>query len=309
MDEPTAKTPDEPPSPLGEPGATLRVLQPAVGVLAFYDGRIPGRRLFSSEPNWIDDGAFELGIASYAIVDGEEALVYDTHISLAHARTIRCRLEAMGVRRMRVVLSHWHLDHVAGNAVFADCEIIAHARTAALLQVHRAAIEAGTQSGPPTLAPLILPTTVYEGGMRLRVGGIPVELRHADVHSEDGTVLLLPETKLLLAGDTLEDTITYVDEPDRLPHHLADLARMASWDVTRILPNHGAEAVIAGGGYGPGLIAATRRYVERLLRSRADAELRTLDLRAFIGEDLASGELNYFAPYEAVHRGNIAAVA
>ena len=240
---------------------TMRVLRPAPGVLAFYDGRVPGRRLFSAQPNWVDDGAYELGIASYAVVSGDEALVYDTHLSLPHARSVRRALEELGVRRMRVVLSHWHLDHVAGNAVFADCEIIAHALTATTVRAHRAAIEAGAWAGPPTIAPLVLPTTTYEDSLRLQVGAIAVELRHVDVHSLDGTMLLLPEQELMLAGDALEDPITYVAEPDRLGQHLRDLERMAGWGISRLLPNHGAEAVIADGGYGPGLIAATRHYV------------------------------------------------
>ena len=39
----------------------------------------------------------------------------------------------MGVRKMTVILSHWHDDHVAGNEIFADCEIIAHRSTDKLL--------------------------------------------------------------------------------------------------------------------------------------------------------------------------------
>ena len=57
------------------------MLRPAPGILAFYDGRVPGRGSIVGA-NWVDDGAYELGIASYALVVGEEALVYDTHISL-----------------------------------------------------------------------------------------------------------------------------------------------------------------------------------------------------------------------------------
>ena len=76
--------------------------------------------------------------------------------------------------------------------------------------------------------------------MRLEVGGVLVELRHADIHSHDGTVLLLPETGLMLAGDTLEDPITYVAEPDRLEIHLESLRRMAEWQVDRILPDFAA---------------------------------------------------------------------
>jgi cyclase len=293
---------------MAELGATLRVLRPAPGVLAFYDGRVPGRRIHSATANWVDDGAYELGVASYALVFGEEALVYDTHISLPHARFVRRTVEEAGARRIRVVLSHWHLDHVAGNAVFADCEIIAHALTKRLLHEHRPAIEAGTHAGPPAIDPLVLPTTTYEGTLALEVGGVPVELRHVDIHSGDGTVLVVPGTGLLLAGDALDDPVTYVAEPARLEQHARDLARMAGWSVRRILPNHGAEATIAGGGYGPGLIAATQRYVQGLIRCRLGPEPEDYDLQQFAAADFAGGDIRYFTPYEAVHRRNLDAV-
>ena len=49
------------PARLAPMGSSLRVLEPAPGVLAFYDGRIPGVRLHSAAGNWLDDGAFALG--------------------------------------------------------------------------------------------------------------------------------------------------------------------------------------------------------------------------------------------------------
>src|SRR3954452_18210332 len=106
----------------------LRVLEPADGVLAFYDGRVPGHR-FARGSNWVDEGAISLGIDSYALVSGQAALVYDTHVSLDHGRFGRRTPEEMGGREPTVVLSHWHLDHVAGSEVFGDCEVIASART------------------------------------------------------------------------------------------------------------------------------------------------------------------------------------
>lgn len=93
-------------SRLAELGSTMRVLRPYPNVFAFYDGRIEGKRAYSEQKNWLDDGAYVLGISTYAIVEGSEALVYDTHISLAHARIIRETLSAAGVTNSRVVLSH-----------------------------------------------------------------------------------------------------------------------------------------------------------------------------------------------------------
>jgi cyclase len=97
-----------------------------------------------------------LGIASYAILDGGEAIVYDTGVSVERGFFVREELRRRGAERFTVVLSHWHLDHVAGSEAFADCEVIANGRTAEHLDENRAAIEAGTLEGPPAIAPLVL---------------------------------------------------------------------------------------------------------------------------------------------------------
>jgi glyoxylase-like metal-dependent hydrolase (beta-lactamase superfamily II) len=285
-----------------------RILRPADGIVAFYDGRVEGYR-FAAETNWVDDGALALGIASYAVVDGDEALVYDTHVSLEHARLVRETLEAEGVRRFVVVLSHKHLDHIAGTEAFADCEVVATSLTAEALAAKKDAIEAGTLAGPPGIDPLVLPTRTFEDRMTLDVGGRRVELIHVDIHSDDAAVLWLPAERILFAGDTLEDTVTYVSEPDGLDRHLAGLDELAALDPARILPNHGDPDVIAAGGYTQGLIDATRDYLHVLQRCAADPELSATPLTELIADDVKAGRLTYYAPYEEVHRENLAAVA
>jgi len=285
----------------------MRVLRPADGIYAFYDGRIEDYR-FADGPNWVDDGALSLGIASYALVSGREAVVYDTHVSVDHARHIRDALEAEGVERFTVVLSHWHLDHIAGTAAFDDCEVIASERTADLLDRFGPAIEAGTHEGPPPIDPLIMPTRTFADRLRLTHGDVRLELIHVNIHSDDATVIWLPERRLLLCGDTMEDPITYVDEPDAFDAHLAGLAGLRELGPRRILPSHGAPDIIAAGGYPIGLIDATEDYIRALERLATDPDLRGASLRELIAASLEAGSVHYFAPYEAVHRANLEAV-
>jgi cyclase len=284
----------------------LRVLEPHEGILAFYDGRVEGHR-FAEEDNWVDDGALSLGIASYALVERDEAIVYDTHVSVPHAETIRRELARRGVRRFTVVLSHWHLDHIAGTAAFRDCDVIANSRTAAHMARCKAAIEAGTHHGPPAISPLIMPTRLFDGELRLKLGGREVHLIEADIHSDDASVIWLPERRILLAGDTLEDTVTYIAEAGHFERHLADLDRLAALEPAFILPNHGDPAIIATGGYESSLIPATQAYVGKLMRAARDPGLRALTLKEFIASRIADGSVTYFEPYEAVHESNLAA--
>ncbi len=283
----------------------LRILRPAPNILAFYDGRVPGYR-FADGPNWVDDGALSLGIASYVIHDGDEALIYDTHVSLDHARFIRATLEGMGITRMTVVLSHWHLDHIAGNEIFADCTIIANIRTAAHLTEHRRAIEAGTSSGLPALSPLVHPTDLFEGRAHLHIGGLHIDLVQANIHSDDATVIWMAGPRLLLAGDTAEDSVTYVGDPAQFETHLADLDRIASLGPRHILPNHGDPGRIGAGGYDAEFLAATQDYIRFLQRCKTDATLRDTPLQQVIKPSLDKGTLIWFPPYAAIHQQNIA---
>ena len=282
----------------------LRVFRPGPNIYAFYDGRVDGYR-YAADENWVDDGALSLGIASYAIVDGEDALIYDTHISIEYAAFIRKTLADTGVKNFTVVLSHWHLDHVAGTAAFADCPIISNKRTADHLRKHRIAIENGTYSGPPAIKPLIMPTRTFEGSMQLRVGGMHVELIEANIHSDDATVLWLSSERILLAGDTMEDTVTYVGEPEHFDTHLKDLDRLWALNPERILPNHGDPEIITLGGYEKTLIRATQQYIRMLKRCVHEPELRDKPLRDIINGPLEAGWVNLFEPYEAIHRQNV----
>ncbi|MBL4927717.1 MBL fold metallo-hydrolase [Fuscibacter oryzae] len=280
----------------------MRILEPAPGILGFYEGR-DGVRYLPQE-NWVDDGALSLGIASYALLAGDHALVYDTHVAPDRARFIRKYLKDRGIRHFTVVLSHWHLDHVAGTEAFADCEVIANTRTAAHLLTHKSAIEDGSFHGAPAINPLILPTRIFDHLLALEGFGERVELLTFNIHSDDATIIWLPDRGILLAGDTVEDCVTYVGEVEYLESHVADLARLATLNPAKVLPNHGSPDIIATGGYPPGLITATADYTRALIDRRAARPLPDL-----LKPHLDAGHLHYFQPYEAIHAQNLARVA
>jgi len=186
--------------------------------------------------------------------------------------------------------------------------VIASERSAELLERFRPAIEAGTHEGPPPIEPLIAPTRTFTDRLPLTIGEVRLELIHTNIHSDDATVIWLPERRTLLCGDTMEDPITYVDEPEAFDAHLADLARLRELAPERILPSHGDPDVIAAGGYPIGLIDATEDYIRALQGSVTDHSLREASLRELISGSLEAGSIHYFAPYEAVHRANLEAV-
>ena len=66
--------------------------------------------------------------------------------------------------------------------------------------------------------------------------------------------------------------------------------------------------MIATGGYSEDLISATEQYIRALRRCQRDPDQRNIGLRDLIADSLEAGSVHYFAPYEAVHRQNLATV-
>jgi len=105
------------------------------------------------------------------------------------------------VRRFILVNSHWHLDHVGGNAVYADSMRFATEAARQKLEDKRAAIESGTEEGPPAIKPLVTPNIgiAPDNTVTLMIGKVRAELHPVAMHSADGLVIELPDDKLLLA--------------------------------------------------------------------------------------------------------------
>ena len=276
-------------------------------LLYFFDGRRPAER-FAKDWNWLDDAAMKLGVGTYAIHQGEEAVVYDTFTSVAQAKWVRTHLEKMGIKKFKIVHSHWHLDHIAGDAAYADSDVISSAATRDALVKQKADIESGKLWGPPPIVDVRIPNVVFEGKKEMAVGDVKFELRQINIHSLDSTVIYFPNDKILLAGDTVEDSLTYMVEVENLATHVANLKVMKTWDITKIYPNHGNPEVIMGKGYDKTLIDATINYVTRVITKAHDAGYVDGKMEDYIGDSVANGWVQFYEPYRDVHIQNLKTV-
>jgi glyoxylase-like metal-dependent hydrolase (beta-lactamase superfamily II) len=287
----------------------MRVYQINDHLLSFYDGRPAEPTTPPSDHNWADFGALNVGVATYVIHRGDRALVYDTYPSTEQARWVRDYLTKTGIRHFTLVNSHWHLDHVGGNAVYADVDRISTDKTLQRLTAKKAAIEAGTEWGPPAITPLVLPNIGITADTTYFVEDIKVELRPVNIHSEDGLVIFLPNDRILLAGDTLEDTLTFIAEPEQIAEQYKNLQKMKKWNIDRIFPNHGNPAVIANGGYRTTLIDATQDYLRRMVYRAHDPDYLQGSLDDYVHDSVSKGWVSLWWAYREAHEANLAVVA
>ncbi|KAF2730159.1 Zn-dependent hydrolase [Polyplosphaeria fusca] len=283
----------------GNATATIRIFEPYPGIFAYYDGRT-GERFHSEDPNWLDDGAFTLGVSTYAIVSGSEALLYDAGITTDHAAFMLNHVETLGVNKTTLVYSHFHNDHIAGAPALKKSTIVGQTQTEATIRRNTDRLAKGD---PPIQA--VLPTTLYEDQMTLNIGNTTIELHHFNIHTPDGTILFLPQQGLLFAGDTLEDTATFIADAASLPTHQQELKRMAELPIKKILPAHGSPDRIAAGGYATTFIDATLRYIQAVDEPVEAPAAWSKPLSEVVAADVEAGNLIYFAKYEDVHASNV----
>jgi cyclase len=273
-------------------------------LIYFFDGRRPTER-YAKDWNWFDDAAMKLGVGTYAVHSGDQAIVYDTFTSVPQAKFVRDYLEKMGIKKFTVVHSHWHLDHIAGDAVYDDSDVIADSLTRDALVKQKADIESGKLWGPPPITPVRIPNITFDDHKDLTVGDIKLELRRMNIHSIDSCVIFIPKDKLLLAGDTVEDTLTYMVEVENLAEHIKNLKKMCQWDVAKIFPNHGDPDIIMKGGYDKTFIDATASYVTKMLTKSHDADYLNGTMEDYVGDSAAKGWIHVFEPYRDVHTQNL----
>lgn len=168
-------------------------------------------------------------IGNAAVVDlGEETLVVDTHVSPPAARELRAAAEELTGRPVsRVLNTHWHGDHVLGNAEFPGATIESTGRTRELmatvgverLAARKASFElelpaelerlraAGDDEGAALLEEYAsqlqtvthrLPDETFEDE---RDYGTAQAMSYGGGHTESDAFLLVPEAGVLVAGD------------------------------------------------------------------------------------------------------------
>jgi len=286
---------------------TIEVIRINDHLIGFYEGRHPSNDPPFAEnyDNWVYYGAMNLGVSTYAILKGDRAILYDTMAVPEQARWIRDYLKEMGVRRFTVVLSHWHLDHIGGNCEFKHSDIISTRKTRDLMAANKKAIEAGELWGPPQIKPLILPNISFEDKLDMYLDDLKVECLRFNIHSSDSSLIYIPSDKILLAGDTLEDTVTYIMEPQDIPIHVAGMKRLKTMAIEAIYPNHGSPEVIAQRGYTMEFIDSTMGYVTRMVKRSHDPGYLDTTIKDFVSDYLARGWITYFEPYEASHQHNL----
>jgi len=197
-------------------------------------------------------GNVAVGSNAAIIINEDDVLLVDSHISPAAAVALMDELQAITDKPVRyVVNTHFHFDHAHGNQVYPpEVEVIGHEFTREMLagggSVGRTyqsfqeamAAQPGYVEGQEGLVPtppgvtLSERMTLFRGSREIRL------LFNGRGHTGGDVVVHLPEDRVLITGDLLLPGIPFMG--DGFPADwVATLEELKALDFDVVIPGHG----------------------------------------------------------------------
>jgi cyclase len=179
-------------------------------------------------------------VTAGAIFTSEGIVIIDT---LLFPQETREMLELVRRKSKKPVLyvinTHSHSDHVYGNYLFNEAEIIAHELCRELLQRHGEAELSEAKEQIPELAEvqLRLPTMTFTEELTLRLDDKTLRLMHTPGTTPDSIVVYVKEDRVLFAGDTVMP-VPYIVAGDRL-QLMDSLRAIGKLSLDSIVQGHG----------------------------------------------------------------------
>jgi len=202
------------------------------------------------------------------IVTSDGVVVFDSLGTPSLAHKLVQKIKTVTDQPIRkVIVSHFHADHIYGLQVFEDlgAEIIAPYGAQKYIQSEAAAsrLEERQFSLEPWVnedTRLVLPDTTIEKSDTFELGGLTFTINFmGKAHSDGDLTLLVEPDKVLFSGDIIfEGRIPFVGNADS-KKWLETLTRLETEGLTALVPGHGPAS-----DNPKETISLTRRYLAHL---------------------------------------------
>jgi cyclase len=154
----------------------------------------------------IDDAKGDAGANAGFVVGDDGVAVIDTFENEAAAKALLAQIHSLTHLPIKfVVNTHYHLDHVAGNRVFAEqgAVIVGHHSLRAWIHTENLKFF-GEKIKPEETAlvqNLLAPEVTYNSGVTLFLGSRRIEVSYRQGHTGGDSVVSIPDAGIVFCGD------------------------------------------------------------------------------------------------------------
>jgi cyclase len=221
--------------------------QPVAGNPPIPSWKLEFRQLAPSVYAYIQSGGpgvDNAGLSSAGVIVGTDSmLAIDSLAVPIHTKAfIATATKAIGKRFDRLVNTHHHGDHTAGNGFFLPAEVVAHPYCREMvLKAGVPNISARPQAWQIDAHELKLapPVTTFEGRMTYYYGDTVVELMaFAPAHTYGDVLVYLPQHRILFTGDVASFYVSPVSA-GHTSKWIDLLDQIDDMEVETIVPGHG----------------------------------------------------------------------
>ena len=205
------------------------------------------------------------------VIGDDGVVVIDSFTSAAAAKQLLAEIRRRTKLPVKFVINtHHHVDHVAGNGVFADAgaTIVAHRNVRAWIRAEN--LRFVDDKTPPDIRAMLeglrAPSVVYTDALNLYLGTRQIQVRFFPGHTGGDTVVLVPDAGVAFAGDLLWRRMLPNMFDGTAAAWIATLDTLAKANAGyTFIPGHGDVANARD-------VAALRDYVGRLRTLVGDAQ-------------------------------------
>lgn len=178
------------------------------------------------------------------VVGDDGVLVIDSFFYPEAATALLEQIRKITSKPVRyVVNTHYHIDHVAGDAVFktAGATIIAHRNVPGWIHSENVHLfgEGITPEVRQRIDALIPPDRTLDAPLTLTLGKRPIEIRPIEGHTGGDLMVEIPDAKVVFAGDILWNHRTPTITDGTISWWTASLVKLEAAPDTVFVPGHG----------------------------------------------------------------------
>ncbi len=197
-----------------------------------------------------DDVLHSYGANQGFVVNGDTCIVVDSGFHNRTAQQILARVRKSRPKRLLLVDTHYHSDHVFGNSVFAEngAAVLSHEKCRRAMRARSARLLSKYRARDPRLAKILekvrvsYPSLTYRDRLRAYLSeDLTVEVFHPGgrAHTDGDSIVHVTDDRVVFAGDVLWVGYHPNLEDSDIQGQIRALKMILRLKPLRVVPGHG----------------------------------------------------------------------